>query len=137
MANKSAKKRTKRKKLQSVSPIRTDVWLLSLTRHQRNLAILTVEEYRHFLKPLVLIAYWNWSALLGLTAKERVNALEKWVHHTTDNPHPKYGWYFKKAINNHPSFRKFPSYLRRAAIQEALGIVSSFVTREQNWKRGI
>lgn len=136
MSRKQAKKRTKRKKWQSASLIRTDVWSLSLTRHQRNLAILTVEEYRHFLKPLVLIAYWNWSALLGLTAKERVNTLEKLVHQTADNPNPKYGWYFKKAINNHPSFRKFPSYLRRAAIQDALGIVSSFVTRWQDWKRG-
>ncbi|NEP61598.1 MAG: transposase, partial [Symploca sp. SIO2G7] len=136
MSCKQAKKRTKRKKRQSVSLLRTDVWSLFLTRHQRNLAILTVEEYRHFLKPLILIAYGNWSTLSELTAKERVNRLEKLVHQTVDNPHPKYGWYFKKAINNHPSFRKFPSYLRRAAIQEALGIVSSFVTRWQDWKRG-
>lgn len=32
--------------------------------------------------------------------------------------------------------RKFPSYLRRAAIQDAIGIVSSFVTRWEMWKRG-
>lgn len=89
MSRKPAKKSTQRQKRQSASLIRTDVWLLSLTRHQRNLAILTVEEYRHFLKPLVLIAYWNWSALLGLTAKERVNTLEKWVHQTANNPNPK------------------------------------------------
>jgi IS605 OrfB family transposase len=136
MRKKSAKKQTKRKKLQPTSFIRTDVWLLSLTGEQRNLAILTVEEYRHFLKPLVLIAYWNWEALWNRSVKERVNTLEKLVHQTADNPNPKYGWYFKKTINNHPSFRKFPSYLRRAAIQDALGIVSSFVSRWEDWKQG-
>ena len=73
MRKKSAKKQTKRKKLQPTSFIRTDVWLLSLTGEQRNLAILTVEEYRHFLKPLVLIAYWNWEALSNRSVKERVN----------------------------------------------------------------
>lgn len=136
MRKKSAKKQTKRKKSKPTAFIRTDVWSLSLTRQQRELAVLTVAQYRHFLKPLVLIGYWNWDILLRLTAQQRVNALEKMVHQTEDNPNPKYGWYFKKAINNHPSFRKFPSYLRRAAIQDALGIVSSFVTRWQDWKQG-
>jgi IS605 OrfB family transposase len=136
MRKKLAKKQTKRKKSPSVSFIRTDVWSLSLTRQQSDLAVLTVAQYRHFLKPLVLIGYWNWEVLLGLTAKERVNALEKLVHQTADNPSPKYGWYFHKAINNHPSFRKFPSYLRRAAIQDAIGIISSFVTRWEMWRQG-
>jgi IS605 OrfB family transposase len=136
MSKRSTKKRTKPKKQQKDSNIRTDVWLLSLTCQQRDLAILTVAEYRHFLKPLVLIGYWNWATLSGLSAKDRVNTLEKLLHKTVDNPNPKYGWYFQRAISSHPSFRKFPSYLRRAAIQDALGIVSSFVTRWQLWHRG-
>lgn len=136
MSKKLTKKQTKRKKQQKDLFIRTDVWLLSLTRQQRELAVLTVTEYRHFLKPLVLISYWNWETLSVLSAKERVNTLEKLIHQTADNSNPKYGWYFQKAISNHPSFRKFPSYLRRAAIKDALGIVSSFVTRWETWKRG-
>lgn len=136
MDKKKNKKQSKRKKDYKESNIRTDVWALSMAQEQRQLAILTVAEYRHFLKPLVLISYWNWGNLLGLTSKERVNTLEKLIHKTTDNPNPKYYWYFEKAIANHPSFRKFPSYLRRAAIQDALGIVSSFVTRWDMWKRG-
>ncbi len=107
-----------------------------MTQQQRDLAVLTVAQYRHFLKPLVLISYWNWESLSKLSAQERVNTLEKLIHRTTDNPNPKYGWYFQSAIKNHPSFRKFPSYLRRAAIQDALGIVSSFVTRWEAWKQG-
>jgi putative transposase len=136
MVKKKAKKQAKRKKTQKESNIRTDVWQLTMTQKQRQLAILTVAEYRYFLKPLALISYWNWEKLSLLTSKERVNTLEKLIHKTIDNPNPKYYWYFQKAIGNHPSFRKFPSYLRRAAIQDALGIVSSFVTRWDAWKRG-
>ncbi|MEQ8540512.1 MAG: transposase [Coleofasciculus sp. D1-CHI-01] len=136
VVKKKAKKQSKRKKPQKESNIRTDVWQLVMTQEQRRLAVLTVAEYRHFLKPLVLISYWNWGNLSGLNSNERVNALEKLVHQTGDNPNPKYYWYFQKSIGRYPSFRKFPSYLRRAAIQEALGIVSSFVTRWDAWKRG-
>lgn len=136
MVKKKAKKQAKRKKTQKESNIRTDVWQLTMTQKQRQLAILTVAEYRYFLKHLVLISYWNWEKLSLLTSQERVNTLEKLIHKTRDNPNPKYYWYFQKAIGNHPSFRKFPSYLRRAAIQDALGIVSSFVARWDAWKRG-
>lgn len=136
MGKKSTKKGTKRKKHSVDSKIRTDIWSLSLTKTQRDLATLTVTQYREFLKPVVLMTNWNWGILSGLSSKERINALEKLIHRTSDNPEPKYGWYFEKAINNHPSFRKFPSYLRRAAIQDAIGIVSSFVTRWEAWKRG-
>jgi IS605 OrfB family transposase len=133
---KSTKKSTKRKKPSVAPGIRTDVWTLALTPNQRDLAVLTVAQYRHFLKPIVLIGYWNWETLSVLSSKERVNTLEKLIHKTAENPDPKYGWYFQKGIDNHPSFRKFPSYLRRAAIQDAIGIVSSFVTRWEMWKRG-
>jgi IS605 OrfB family transposase len=133
---KLTKQATKRKKPTPELNIRTDVWALVLTPSQRDLAVLTVAQYRHFLKPIVLIAYWNWDALSLLSAKERVNTLEKLIHKTAENPDPKYGWYFQKAIANHLSFRKFPSYLRRAAIADAIGIASSFVTRWEMWKRG-
>jgi IS605 OrfB family transposase len=136
MSKKSTKKSTKRKKQSSDPSIRTDVWMLSLTPNQRDLAALTVAQYRNFLKPIVLVAYWNRNTLSLLSAKERVNTLERMIHKTAENPDPKYGWYFQKGIANHPSFRKFPSYLRRAAIQDAVGIVSSFVTRWEMWKRG-
>jgi hypothetical protein len=120
MVKKKAKKQSKRKKAEKGSKIRTDVWQLVMTQEQRQLALLTVAEYRHFLKPLVFISYWNWGNLSELNSKERVNTLEKLIHLTVDNPNPKYYWYFQKAIGNHPSFRKFPSYLRRAAIQNVL-----------------
>lgn len=73
--------------------------------------------------------------LADLSAKERVNAVEKMIHRTADNPKPKHK-YFQNVIDKHPSFRKFPSYLRRAAIADAIGIVSSFQTRYAQWQSG-
>ena len=136
MGKKQTKRASKQKNLVKDSGIRSDIWSLEMSQEQKRFSVLTVAEYRHFLKPLVLIAYWNWNDLSTLTAKERVNTLEKLIHKTALNTSPKYGWYFNKAISSYPSFRKFPSYLRRAAIQDALGIVSSFVTRWDTWKRG-
>lgn len=136
MVKKKSQKQTKRKNTPKESNIRTDVWQLVMTQEQRKLALLTVAQYRRFLKPLVLISYWNWGQLSQLTSQTRVNTLEKLIHKTVDNPNPRYHWYFQKAISNHPSFQKFPSYLRRAAIGDALGIVSSFVTRWDTWNRG-
>lgn len=73
MVKKKTKKQSKRKKAQKESSIRTDVWQLVMTQEQRRLAVLTVAEYRLFLKPLVLISYWNWGNLFGLNSSEKVN----------------------------------------------------------------
>jgi hypothetical protein len=78
----------------------------------------------------------QWLNLTDLTAKERVNAVEKMIHKTADNPSPKHK-YFQSIIKRHPSHGKFRSYLRRAAIADAMGIVSSFQTRYREWQRGI
>ncbi len=136
MVSKRTKSKSKKKKVTHDLGIRSDIWQLDMTSEQKDLARLTVAEYRYFLKPLVLITYWNWDQLSALTAKDRVNFLEKLFNRTAVNTDPKYAWFFEKSIVNHPSFRKFPSYLRRAAIQDAIGIVSSFVTRWGMWKRG-
>ncbi|MDF5719681.1 MAG: transposase [Rhizonema sp. PD37] len=115
--------------------IRTDVWDLKATPEQKKLMILTIEEYRKFLHPLVIIVNSQWVNLIDLTSKERINAVERMIHQTADNPDPKHK-YFQKVVNKHPSFRKFPSYLRRAASSDAIGIVSSFQTRYKDWQLG-
>ncbi|MEA5470139.1 transposase, partial [Spirulina sp. 06S082] len=97
--------------------------------------VLTIEEYRRYLKPLVLIVNAQWPKLAGLTTKERVNAIEKAIHQTAKNPEPKHR-YFQSMVQKYPSFRKFPSYLRRAGIADAIGIVSSFQTRYRVWQSG-
>ena len=134
MSKKRAKKRTKIKTNREV--IRTDVWDLRVDIAQKQQMILTVDEYRKFLKPLVLIINAQWVSLGGLTATERVNAVEKMIHKTKAFPDPKHS-YFQLVIDRHPSHRKFPSYLRRAAIADAIGIVSSFQTPYWDWQSGI
>jgi hypothetical protein len=130
MGKQKTKKKTKPQAL-----VRTDVWDLSVNADQKRVMLLTVEEYRRFLKPLVLIVNAQWVGLADLTSKERVNAVEKMIHQTADNPSPKHK-YFQLVVKKYPSFRKFPSYLRRAAIADAIGIVSSFNTRYQEWQSG-
>ncbi len=84
----------------------------------------------------VLLINAQWLNLVDLSAKNQVNVVEKMIHQTADNPNPKHQ-YFQNVIAKYPSFRKFPSYLRRAAIADALGIVSSFYTRYREWQSGI
>ncbi|ACB49462.1 unknown [Crocosphaera subtropica ATCC 51142] len=149
MGKSKAKPKTKKKKderpraiesrkgtLEYDSMIRTDVWNLNVTSSQKKLLLLTVAEYRKFLKPLVFIVNAEWRTIGNLTDKEKVNYLEKSIHVTNKNPKAKY-LYYQKVINKYPSFRKFPSYLRRAAIADAIGIVSSFQTRYREWQSGI
>ncbi len=126
-------RRGKTSKTQSGEIIRTDVWDLSASPEQKCLMVLTIEEYRRYLKPLVLIVNARWVKLSELTTNERVNLIEKAIHQTAKNPEPKHR-YFRSAVQKYPSFRKFPSYLRRAAIADAIGIVSSFQTRYRKWQ---
>ncbi|MGK7926764.1 MAG: IS200/IS605 family accessory protein TnpB-related protein [Spirulina sp.] len=128
-------RRGKTSKTKSGEIIRTDVWDLSASPEQKRLMVLTILEYRRYLKPLVLIINAQWLKLSDLTTKERVNTIEKVIHQTAKNPEPQHR-YFQSVVSKYPSFRKFPSYLRRAAIADAIGIVSSFQTRYREWQSG-
>ena len=59
--------------------IRTDVWELKVTSGENKLLLLTVAEYRRFLKPLVVIVNAEWKLIGNLTDKEKINYLEKSV----------------------------------------------------------
>jgi len=134
-----SKKRTRKKNKRSKNPveiIRTDVWDLRASATQQSEMIQTIEEYRQFLRPLVILVNAQWVSLADLNASERVNAVEKMIHQTAKNPNPKHK-YYQRVIERYPSFRKFPSYLRRAAIADAIGIVSSFQSRYRDWQSGI
>ena len=109
MSKKRTKKRAKSRKPNEV--IRTDVWDLKLSAIQKQQLILTVDEYRNFLKPLVLIINAQWVSLGGLTATERVNAVEEMIHKTTGNPDPRHS-YFQKVVNRYPSSAKIPQLFK-------------------------
>ncbi|MEO1622800.1 MAG: hypothetical protein AAFU53_17415 [Cyanobacteria bacterium J06632_3] len=109
--------------------IRTDKWTLNPTAEQRILFGETIKVYRRVCRYLVGIVFTHWSVLARLTADERTPAVERLMHATTKRPKVRY-----PQINK--AFHKFPSYYRRAAIAFALGQVSSYMTRYQEWQCG-
>ena len=60
-------------------------------------------------------------------SKEKLNHIESISHLTAKNKNIKY--------NFDKDFYKFPSYLRRTAIMEALGVCDSHFSRLENWQR--
>ena len=64
---------------------------------------------------------------MHLSTKSLVNAVEKLIHTTKNNPLPKYKEFNQK-------FYKFPSYFRRGAISSAFGKVKSYRSNFKNWE---
>ena len=69
----------------------------------------------------------NWESISASTSQ--CSAIERLIHKTAAHPHPKHDYFGKR-------FYKFPSYLRRAAIEFVCGQVSSFLTRYREWQGG-
>jgi IS605 OrfB family transposase len=133
---KTKPRRNKKSKPAPLEIVRTDVWQLAATQEEKQQLLLTVQEYRAYLRPLVVLVNAQWLNLVNLTSSERINAVEKMIHSTAKNPSPKHR-YFQVVAKKRTSMLKFPSYLRRAAIADAIGIVSSFQTRYREWQSGI
>lgn len=87
----------------------------------------TIVIYRKALSFLVNVINKEWTLFDGLSTKSQVNLTEKLTHVTKDNPKPLYD--FGKL------FYKYPSYLRRSTISDALGIVSSYKSNLKNWEK--
>ena len=87
----------------------------------------TLEIYRSAVSYLTEIYGQTWKELAGIPeAKRRFNVAEHLVHTTKRN---------QARFDFDIRFPKMPSYLRRAAIQHALGSVSSYENRLEQWKR--
>ena len=87
----------------------------------------TLDVYRSAVSYLVEIYAQVWEELEGiLEAKKRFNEAEHLIHTTKKNQ-------ARFSFDLH--FPKMPSYLRRAAIQHALGSVSSYKTRLGLWEK--
>ncbi len=110
------------------SIIRTDKWNLNPSTEDRINLQATVDEYRAFCQAISYVILGHWVKLQGVDSK--CVAIEKLIHQTKKNPTPKHKYFVKR-------FWKFPSYLRRAAIEFAWGQVSSYLTRYRTWQSGI
>ena len=88
----------------------------------------TIMIYRKALSFCIPRINENWSKFNGLRSKSQLNLAEKLFHKTEDNPNPKYLEFDKL-------FYKYPSYLRRSTLQDAIGIVSSYRSNLENYEK--
>ncbi|MBU2774245.1 hypothetical protein HMI48_10255 [Acidithiobacillus ferrooxidans] len=106
---------------------RTDRWSLIATDEQRRMVLGTTALYRAYCRALIGVLWVHYREIVA--APFPVAVVERLIHATARNPNPKYAYFDRR-------FPKFPSYLRRAAIMAALGQVSSFSTRYDQWQGG-
>lgn len=86
----------------------------------------TVEMYRQAVDFLIGVCLNEWGDIAQIErSTDRTMFVERLVHKTKDRPFVKYDF--------DSPFYKFPSYLRRAAIAEAIGDVSSYKSDYANW----
>lgn len=107
--------------------IRTDKWSLPVSPEQHHLMWGSVVEYRRFCRALSIIILNQWPQLVQ--QESFTAAVERLIHPTSRNPSPRHRYFASR-------FYKFPSYLRRAAIEFCKGQVSSYLTRYDRWRGG-
>ena len=97
-------------------------------KHYNSIFKETIAVYRDAVAFLVDVCLKEWndiSAITGILFQQQY--VEQLCHKTKKNPNAKYASFDKK-------FYKFPSYLRRGAINEAIGKVSSYQSNLANWE---
>ena len=83
--------------------------------------------YRDALRKLIPIINEHWETLSEYEfSNQKYNCIEKWIHNTQTN---------QALYDFDEQFPKFPTYLRRSAIAQALGIVSSYHSNLANWEK--
>lgn len=86
----------------------------------------TVTIYRHAVDYLITVCLKDWDAIVMFKGQNRLTYIESLIHGTKDNPSPVYDF--------DSTFYKIPSYMRRGAINEAIGKVSSYKSNLSNWQ---
>ena len=86
----------------------------------------TITIYRKALSFLIPLVNSEWDVIsVAKSPKEKKTLVEHLIHSTKGNT--------AKYTKFDELFYKFPSYLRRAVISEAIGIVSSYKSNYKNW----
>ena len=94
-------------------------------KHYNKILKDTVIVYRHAVDYLISVCLDHWDNIVTFKGVSRLTYIETLIHATKDNPDPIYDFDAK--------FYKMPSYLRRGAINEAIGKVSSYKSNLANW----
>lgn len=88
----------------------------------------TVFIYRKAVDFLIDVCLNEWESISAISgSKLRQQYVERLVHATKSNLKPECDDFDKK-------FYKLPNYLRRSAINKAIGLVSSYMSNLNNWK---
>ncbi len=95
-------------------------------KHYNKIFLQTVDVYRQAVSFFIDICEKEWEQLKDLRNLEKCRKMEEVSLQTKKNPNPKYDF--------NSLFYKMPSYLRRSAINEAMGCYSSYYSNLQNWK---
>ena len=96
-------------------------------KHYNNIFKDTAYIYRKAVDYLIKVCLYDWNTVKEIpTTKRQLSYIEKLIHKTKDNPGPVYDF--------DSVFYKMPTYIRRAAINEAIGKVSSYDSNLNNWK---
>ena len=96
-------------------------------KHYNNIFKNTVTIYRAAVDFLIDVCIKEWETIYPIRSSlSRMRYVETLCHKTDDNPAPKYQFDKK--------FYKIPTYLRRSAIAEAIGKVSSYMSNFANWQ---
>jgi hypothetical protein len=98
------------------SIVRTDRWQLAPTPEQVKHLERTEKMYRSYARALIGVVFTHFDQIVS--ADSPCATTERLIHATKNNPNPCYQYFGR-------NFYKFPSYLRRAIIQAAIGQVSS------------
>ena len=86
----------------------------------------TVSIYRSAVDFLINVCLENWDIISEYKGQNKLTYIETLIHTTKEHPVPRYDF------DNR--FYKMPSYMRRGAINEAIGKVSSYKSNLTNWK---
>lgn len=97
-------------------------------KHYNHIFKDTVSVYRKTVDFFINVCLTEWEDILPISSSVlRQQYVERLCHKTDDNQNPQYADFDIQ-------FYKFPSYLRRSAINEAIGKVSSYKSNLTNWE---
>lgn len=106
--------------------IRTEAHALATSPVVRADVARTVAVYRRAVRMLATVALTHWPELAPLRSQERMRDLEALIHPTKQRPTVRYAL-VSRALG------RMPSYLRRAALNAALGVTSSYLSNYNLW----
>ncbi|MFN2359691.1 MAG: IS200/IS605 family accessory protein TnpB-related protein [Marinobacter sp.] len=89
----------------------------------------TLALYRRLVRDLMTVAFTHWPIVGPARDKDAVGVIEGLIHPTSKRPRVRYRYFQNR-------YYKFPSYLRRVAINDAVGQVRSFMSRYGDWLDG-